>query len=83
MFAPFVSRSMIGEKLTFHIAAFCPRSTASPDCRTNFTGNVVAASSFAFTDHAFDDARVLRVDHVAVARDIGHAAAARVTVGDE
>ena len=44
-FAPFVSRSTIGEKLTFHMAAVGPRSTASPDCSTNFTGNGVAASS--------------------------------------
>ena len=36
---------MIGEKLTFHIAAVWPRSTASPDCRTNRTGNGVDASS--------------------------------------
>ena len=35
---------MIGEKLTFHIAALGPRSTASPDWRTNRTGNGVDAS---------------------------------------
>src|SRR4029077_16782690 len=48
MFAPLVSRSMIGVKLTFHIAAVGPRRTASPDCRTNRTGNGVDESSRVF-----------------------------------
>ena len=33
-----VSFSIVGEKLTFHMAAFWPRSTASPDCTTKRTG---------------------------------------------
>src|SRR6186713_2888307 len=38
------SRSMIGEKLTFHITPLAPRRTASPVCSTKRAGYGVAAS---------------------------------------
>src|SRR5262245_44071953 len=43
---------MIGEKLTFHMPALAPRSTASPECTTNRTGNGVDASALTFASIA-------------------------------
>src|ERR1051325_4749957 len=70
MLAPLVRRSMIGEKLTFHIPPAIPRSTASPDCSTNFTGNGVAELGKEVRDvgafgQTLDDRREADVPHPA------------------